>query len=53
MAITSVGKPLVTGLVLFAICGSLGMYLLVNAAWHLRVRFKRRARLRRAARRAA
>jgi uncharacterized protein (DUF2062 family) len=45
--VTQVGKPLLTGLLLFACGFGAAIYLLINAAWHLRVRLKRRLRLRR------
>jgi uncharacterized protein len=44
-----VGKPLLLGALLFALVFSTLSYVAVNAAWHLRVRLKRRRRLRRAA----
>jgi uncharacterized protein (DUF2062 family) len=48
--LSSVGKPLVLGLALFACTFGLAVYLLVHAAWLLHVRLKRRRRLRRAVR---
>lgn len=46
LGLTSVGKPLMLGLVVFACGFGLLIYLLVNGIWHLRVRLKRRRRLR-------
>lgn len=46
MGLTGVGKPLLVGLVIFACGFGLLVYLLVNTAWHLRVRIKRWRRLR-------
>jgi uncharacterized protein (DUF2062 family) len=44
--ITGVGKPLMLGLAIFACMGGLLTYVLVSAAWHLKVRLQRRKRLR-------
>ena len=44
---TEVGKPLLLGAVTFACIFGLAAYVLVNGVWHLHVRLKRRARLRR------
>jgi hypothetical protein len=49
-AVASVGTPLLLGAAIFACVFGLLAYVLVNGAWHLRVRLKRRARLRRRAR---
>jgi hypothetical protein len=46
--IRNVGKPLLVGLVIFAIGFSLATYMLVNMVWHLQVRVKRWRRRRRA-----
>ena len=45
--LTQVGKPLLLGALTFACVFGLAAYLLVNGGWHLQVRYKRRARLRR------
>ena len=45
-AVRSVGGPLLLGAFIFACVGGLLGYAVVNGAWHLRVRLKRRARLR-------
>ena len=44
---TEVGKPLLLGALTFACVFGLAAYVLVNGAWHVQVRLKRRARLRR------
>jgi uncharacterized protein (DUF2062 family) len=44
---TGVGKPLLLGAVTVACIFGLAAYVLVNGVWHLHVRLKRRARLRR------
>ena len=44
---TDVGKPLLLGALTFACIFGLAAYVLVNGVWHLQVRLKRRARLRR------
>jgi uncharacterized protein (DUF2062 family) len=44
--LTGVGKPLLVGTLVFAVVAGLAAYLLVNLAWHLRVRRKRSRRLR-------
>jgi uncharacterized protein (DUF2062 family) len=46
-AVASVGGPLLLGALVFACVFGLLGYVVVNGAWHLRVRLKRRARLRR------
>lgn len=46
-ALGHVGKPLLLGAATFAVVFGLAAYALVNTAWHLHVRLKRRARLRR------
>ncbi|MDP1647328.1 MAG: DUF2062 domain-containing protein [Rubrivivax sp.] len=46
-SLTHVGKPLLLGALTFACVFGLAAYLLVNGGWHLHVRLKRRARLRR------
>jgi uncharacterized protein (DUF2062 family) len=46
-ALSHVGKPLLLGAATFAVVFGLASYALVNTAWHLSVRLKRRARLRR------
>ena len=46
-SLTEVGKPLLLGALTFACVFGLATYLLVNGAWHLKVRWKRRTRLRR------
>lgn len=46
-SITGVGKPLLLGAVTFACVFGLAAYVLINGLWHLQVRLKRRARLRR------
>jgi uncharacterized protein (DUF2062 family) len=45
--IGKVGRPLLLGLAIFACGFGFATWLLVNAAWHLRVRLKRRRRMRR------
>jgi uncharacterized protein (DUF2062 family) len=47
--VTRLGKPLILGLALFACAFGLGIYLLINLAWHARVRWKRWRRLNRQA----
>jgi len=49
-AVAGVGTPLLLGAATFACVFGLLGYALVNGAWHLRVRLKRRARLRKRAR---
>ena len=44
--ITGMGKPLMLGLVCFAVGGGLLVYTLISLFWVLRVRHKRRQRLR-------
>ncbi len=46
-ALASVGGPLLLGAFIFACAFAVLSYGVVNGAWHLRVRLKRRARLRR------
>lgn len=43
--ITRLGKPLILGLALFACAFGVAVYLLINLAWHVRVRWKRWRRL--------
>lgn len=43
--IAGVGKPLLLGLVIFAVCGGLGAYLLVTWVWWARTRWQRWRRL--------
>jgi uncharacterized protein len=43
--IGQVGKPLFTGLLILAVACGLSVYALINAVWHLRVRWHRRRRL--------
>lgn len=45
--LTQVGKPLIVGALAFACGFGVAAYLFVNGVWHLHVRLKRRARLRR------
>jgi len=46
-SLTDIGKPLLLGALTFACVFGLAAYVLVNGAWHVQVRLKRRARLRR------
>lgn len=46
-ALSAVGKPLLVGALTFACVFGALAYVLVNGVWHLRVRLKRQARLRR------
>ena len=45
--LSQVGKPLLLGALVFACVFGLAAYVLVNGIWHITVRLKRRARLRR------